>query len=85
MVYKYYLRVVPATYVAPRIEPLHTKYSLTHYERLLKPHLGVLGISFKFDVEQSIVSPSFTTFSQSFIWCVTILPSAYPHHLISVP
>jgi hypothetical protein len=40
---------------SPRSQPLHAgQYSVTHYERMLnalKPHLGVLGIVFKFDIE----------------------------------
>ena len=84
--YQYYLRVVPTTYVAPRSRPLQTnQYSVTHYERQLKPHLGVPGIFFKFDVEpvRLTLIQRTTTFAQFFIRCVTSLPLS--HHLISFP
>ena len=84
--YQYYLRVVPTTYVAPRSRPLQTnQYSVTHYERQLKPHLGVPGIFFKFDVEpvRLTLIQRTTTFAQFFIRCVTSLPPS--HHLISFP
>ncbi|KAN0133418.1 DUF1692 domain containing protein [Lactarius tabidus] len=74
--YQYYLRVVPTTYVAPRTQPLHTnQYSVTHYERQLKPHTGVPGIFFKFDVEpvRLTLIQRTTSFAQFFIRCVGVI------------
>jgi len=49
---QYYLRVVPTTDVAPHTGPLDTsQYSVTPYERKIKPHSGIPGIFFRFDVE----------------------------------
>ena len=79
--YQYYLRVVPTTYVAPRTKPLQTnQYSVTHYERKLKPHSGVPGIFFKFDIEpvRLTLIQRTTTAAQFFIRCVTILPFMCP-------
>ncbi|KAF8260059.1 endoplasmic reticulum vesicle transporter-domain-containing protein [Lactarius quietus] len=74
--YQYYLRVVPTTYIAPRTTPLHTnQYSVTHYERQLKPHSGVPGIFFKFDIEpvRLTLIQRTTTFAQFFIRCVGVI------------
>ncbi|KAF8271311.1 hypothetical protein EI94DRAFT_1878050 [Lactarius quietus] len=54
---------------------------VTHYERQLKPHSGVPGIFFKFDIEpvRLILIQCTTTFAQFFIRCVTSLS-----HLLTI-
>ncbi|KAN0133410.1 Endoplasmic reticulum vesicle transporter domain containing protein [Lactarius tabidus] len=73
--YQYYLCVVSTTYAAPRTQLSHTncEYSVTHCERQLKPHLGVPGISFKFDdgpVRLTLIQRSHAQF---FIRCVGVI------------
>jgi endoplasmic reticulum-Golgi intermediate compartment protein 2 len=68
--YQYFLTVVPTTYIVPRAEPLHTnQYSVTHYKKVLMPHLGVPGIFFKFEIDPMSLSihQRTTTFLQLII------------------
>jgi hypothetical protein len=57
MVYRYFLHVVPTTYIAPRSRPLETnQYSVTHYTHKMQDNEGVPGIFFKFDLDPMVIT-----------------------------